>query len=170
MNRYPALATPNIDPAAFVAPGAHIVGDVEVGKYASVWFNCMLRGDVRRIVVGAKTNIQDGSVLHGTTNGYPTIVGQGVTVGHGAILHACTIEDYALVGFGARVLDGAVVSTGAMLAAGAVLTGGRIVNPGELWAGSPAKFLRSLSTAERDGIRHSADRYVILAGDYLGKT
>jgi gamma-carbonic anhydrase len=122
---------------------------------------------VQRIVVGARTNIQDGSILHGTTNGSPTLVGSQVTVGHGVILHACTIEDLAFVGFGARVLDNAIVRSGGMLAAGAVLTPGKVVGSGELWAGNPAKLLRPLTEQERAGMATSADRYVALAERYM---
>ena len=118
-------------------------------------------------MVGARTNIQDGSILHGTTNGSPTLVGSQVTVGHGVILHACTIEDLAFVGFGARVLDNAIVRSGGMLAAGAVLTPGKVVGSGELWAGNPAKLLRALTEQERAGMATSADRYVALAERYM---
>ena len=118
-------------------------------------------------MVGARTNIQDGSILHGTTNGSPTLVGSQVTVGHGVILHACTIEDLAFVGFGARVLDNAIVRSGGMLAAGAVLTPGKVVGSGELWAGNPAKLLRPLTEQERAGMATSADRYVALAERYM---
>jgi gamma-carbonic anhydrase len=161
------FGSPSVHWTVFVAPGASIIGNVQIGQRASVWFNCVLRGDVQRIVVGTETNIQDGSILHGTTNGLPTLIGNRVTVGHGAILHACTIEDRGFVGFGARVLDGAVVRSDGMLAAGAVLTPGKIVESGELWAGNPAKFLRALTDRERGAIEASADRYVALAARYL---
>jgi carbonic anhydrase/acetyltransferase-like protein (isoleucine patch superfamily) len=161
------FGTPSVHRTVFVGHGASIIGDVQIGERASIWFNCVLRGDVQRIVIGARTNIQDGSVLHGTTNGLPTLIGSQVTVGHGAILHACTIEDAAFVGFGARVLDGGVVRTGGMLAAGAVLTPGKVVAAGELWAGNPAKFLRPLTERERAGIVASSDRYVALARRYM---
>jgi gamma-carbonic anhydrase len=162
-----SFGQPSVDHTVFVAQGAAVVGDVRIGEHASVWFNCVLRGDVQRIVVGARSNIQDGSILHGTSNGSPTLIGAQVTVGHGAILHACTIEDLAFVGFGARVLDNALVRTGGMLAAGAVLTPGRVVGTGELWAGNPARLLRPLTDHERAGIAASADRYVRLAQSYL---
>ncbi|QBQ98861.1 gamma carbonic anhydrase family protein [Paraburkholderia pallida] len=161
------FGTPSVHKSAFIAQGVSLVGDVQIGECASIWFNCVLRGDVQRIVVGSRTNIQDGSILHGTTNGAPTLVGSDVTVGHGAILHACTIEDRAFVGFGARVLDGAIVRTGGMLAAGAVLTPGKVVGTGELWAGNPARLLRPLSEKEAEAIQLSADRYVALAKRYL---
>jgi gamma-carbonic anhydrase len=161
------FGTPLIHKSVFVAPGVSIIGDVQIGEKASIWFNSVLRGDVQRIVVGARTNIQDGCILHGTTNGAPTLVGSQVTVGHGAILHACRIEDRAFVGFGTRVLDGAVVRTGGMLAAGAVLTPGKVVGSGELWAGNPARFLRNVTEEEAEGILAAAERYVALGERYV---
>jgi gamma-carbonic anhydrase len=161
------FGTPSVHKSAFIAHGVSLIGDVQIGESASIWFNCVLRGDVQRIVVGARSNIQDGCILHGTTNGSPTLVGSDVTVGHGAILHACTIEDRGFVGFGARVLDGAIVRSGGMLAAGAVLTPGKVVATGELWAGNPAKLLRGLSEKESEAIQRSADRYVALSRRYL---
>jgi gamma-carbonic anhydrase len=161
------FGTPSVHKSVFVAQGTSIIGDVQIGEKASIWFNCVLRGDVQRIVIGARTNIQDGSILHGTTNGLPTLVGSQVTVGHGAILHACTIEDRGFVGFGARVLDGAIVRTGGMLAAGAVLTPGKVVGSGELWAGNPARLLRNLTEQESAGIVTAAERYVALGERYI---
>jgi gamma-carbonic anhydrase len=161
------FGTPSVHRTAFIAHGVSLIGDVRIGERASIWFNSVLRGDVQRIVIGALSNIQDGSILHGTTDGSPTWVGSQVTVGHGAILHACTIEDRALVGFGARVLDGAIVRSGGMLAAGAVLTPGKVVGTGELWAGNPARFLRNLSVQELAAIVASADRYATLADRYM---
>ena len=160
------IRTPVVDPSAYVARGAVLVGDVTIGRSASVWFNCVLRGDVQRIVVGCRTNIQDGTVIHGSTGGSPVIIGDDVTVGHGAILHACTVEDAGFVGFGARVLDGAVIRSGGMLAAGAVLTSRKVVGAGELWAGNPARLLRTLAHEEREGLLASAARYVALAERY----
>ena len=157
---------PSLDPSAYVAPGTKLIGDVSVGAQTSIWFNCVLRGDVQKIVIGSRTNIQDGTIIHGTTNGLPAIVGDDVTVGHGAILHACTIEDGGFVGFGARVLDGAVVCSGGMLAAGAVLSPRKVVGPGELWAGNPARLLRALTDQEREGMTTAATRYVALADRY----
>ncbi|AQV98224.1 gamma carbonic anhydrase family protein [Cupriavidus necator] len=157
---------PAVDPSAFIAQGTQVIGDVTIGAHASIWFNCVLRGDVQRISVGRRTNIQDGSVLHGTTNGLPCIIGDDVTVGHGAILHACTLEDAAFVGFGARVLDGAIVRSGGMLAAGAVLSPRKVVGAGELWAGNPARLLRPLTDDERAGLGATVVRYVELAERY----
>ena len=153
---------PSVDPSAFVARGAQLIGDVTIGAQTSIWFNCVLRGDVQPISIGRRSNIQDGSIAHGTTNGLPTIIGDDVTVGHGAILHACTLEDGAFVGFGARVLDGAIVQSGGMLAAGAVLSPRKIVGTGELWAGNPARLLRMLTNEERTGLELAASRYVAL--------
>ena len=157
---------PSVDPSAFVARGTQLIGDVTIGEQSSIWFNCVLRGDVQKISIGRRTNIQDGSILHGTTNGLPTIVGDDVTVGHGAILHACTLEDGSFVGFGARVLDGAVVQSGGMLAAGAVLSPRKIVRTGELWAGNPARLLRTLTDEERTSLSVAASRYVALIDRY----
>ncbi|RDK00222.1 gamma carbonic anhydrase family protein [Paraburkholderia lacunae] len=157
---------PTVDPSAYIAQGTTLVGDVTIGRQSSVWYNCVLRGDVRKIVIGMRTNIQDGTVIHGTTNGLPVIIGDDVTVGHGAILHACTLEDTGFVGFGARVLDGAVVKSGGMLAAGAVLTPRKVVGAGELWAGNPARLLRALNEEEFERMAASADRYVALAARY----
>ena len=161
------FGTPSVHKTVFVAPGVCIIGDVQIGEKASIWFNSILRGDVQRIVVGARTNLPDGSILHGTTNGAPTLVGSEVTVGHGAILHACLIEDRAFTGFGARVLDGAIVRTGGMLAAGAVLTPGKVIGLGELWAGNPARFLRTLTFEEIANIVVAAERYVTLGERYV---
>lgn len=159
-------AVPQVDDSAFVAGSAALIGDVRIGAEASVWFGCVLRGDVQGIRIGARSNIQDGTVIHCTTNGRPTVVGDDTTIGHAAVLHACTIEDQAFVGIGATVLDGAVVMRGAMLAAGAVLTPGKRVGSGELWAGNPARLLRVLSDDERQGIVLNAQRYVSLARRY----
>src|ERR1700756_905128 len=157
---------PSVDPDAFVASGTHLIGEVTVGAQSSIWFNCVLRADVQKIVIGARTNIQDGTIVHGTTNGLPVLIGNDVTVGHGAILHACTIEDGGFVGFGARVLDGAVVKSGGMLAAGSLLSPGKIVGSGELWAGNPARLLRALTDQEREGMMTASARYVALAERY----
>ncbi|EPX97672.1 gamma carbonic anhydrase family protein [Ralstonia insidiosa] len=157
---------PRVDEAAFIAPGAWVIGDVDIAEGASVWFGAVVRGDVQQIVIGPRSNLQDGVIVHVSTNGRPTVIGAEVSVGHGAILHSCTIEDGALVGFGARVLDGARVSRGAMLAAGAVLTPGKVVPAGQLWAGNPAAPLRDLREDEIANLRTTALRYVALAEAY----
>ncbi len=157
---------PRVAADAFLAPGATVIGDVRIGPGSSVWFGCVLRGDVWNIRVGARSNVQDGSVIHVTTGGPGTTVGDDVTIGHGCILHACTIADLGFVGMGCVLLDDAVVETHAMLAAGALLTGGKRVPTGELWAGRPARRVRELSAQEIAGIDESAARYARLAQEY----
>ncbi|HEX8256445.1 MAG TPA: gamma carbonic anhydrase family protein [Allosphingosinicella sp.] len=160
---------PRVDPAAFVAPGAQLIGDVEIGPEASIWYNCVLRGDVNRIRVGARTNIQDGSVIHvdspkaGDAAGHPTLIGEDVLIGHLAMVHGCILHDRAFVGLGAIVMDGCVVESGAMLAAGAMLTPGKRIPAGQLWAGRPAKYVRDLTPEELAGQQAGVAHYVELA-------
>ncbi|WP_353199650.1 gamma carbonic anhydrase family protein [Sandarakinorhabdus sp.] len=158
--------TPQLADDVFVAPGAQIIGRVTIGAGSSVWFNCVLRGDVGAITVGARTNIQDGSIVHVTGGRYDTLIGDDVLIGHGCIIHGCTIMDHGFVGMGAVVLDGAVVEPDAMLAAGALLTPGKHVASGELWAGRPAKLLRMLSAEEIARNRAGAAGYARLAQVY----
>lgn len=143
---------PRIHPDAFIAPNAVIIGDVEIGAHSSIWYGCILRGDVNFIRIGAGTNIQDGTVIHVASpylySGCPTIIGDDVTVGHMALIHAATLQDGAFVGMKACVMDGAVVSTGAVLAAGGLLTPNKIIPGGELWGGNPARKIRDLSPDE----------------------
>jgi len=161
--------TPNIDPSAFVAPGARLIGDVEIGPEASIWYNCVLRGDVNRIRIGARTNIQDGTVLHvdspksGYEAGHPTIIGEEVLIGHLAMVHGCILHDRAFVGLGAIVMDGCTIESDAMLAAGAMLTPGKTIPAGQLWAGRPAKYVRDLSPEMIAGMRAGVAHYVELA-------
>jgi gamma-carbonic anhydrase len=141
--------SPRIHETAFVAPGCRIIGDVEIGRYASIWYNCVIRGDVNKIIIGARSNIQDGSVIHcdpddAEHHGSPTIVEENVLVGHRAMLHGCTIRSNSVVGLGAIVMDGCVFEQGSMLAAGGMLTPGKTIPTGELWSGSPARFMRQL--------------------------
>lgn len=157
---------PQIAGDVFVAENAAVIGDVVIGEGSSVWYACTLRGDVNAIRIGRRTNIQDGSVVHVSSGGLGCIVGDGVTVGHLALLHACTVEDDAFIGMKACVMDGAVVESGAMVAAGALVTPGKRIPAGELWAGSPARFMRKLSAQDLDGFRRSADRYAALAAEY----
>jgi carbonic anhydrase/acetyltransferase-like protein (isoleucine patch superfamily) len=157
---------PIIHPTAFVAENAVIIGDVQIGAHSNIWFGCVLRGDVNIIRVGERSNIQDGSVVHVSTGGQGTHIGDGVTIGHMALLHDCTIESDAFVGMKACVLDKACVESGAMLAAGALLTMSKRVPKGELWAGNPAKLLRALEDKDQQMIRKSAERYCELAVQY----
>src|SRR3954454_183562 len=162
-------AAPRIDPAAFVAPGAVLIGDIEVGPEASIWYNCVLRGDVNAIRIGARTNIQDGTVLHvdsprpGHEAGFPTIIGEEVLIGHLAMVHGCILHDRAFVGLGSIVMDGCEIESGAMLAAGAMLTPGKRIPSGQLWAGRPARYLRDLNEADIAGMRAGVAHYVELA-------
>jgi len=161
--------TPKVHASAFVAPGAQLIGDIEIEADASIWYNCVLRGDVNRIRIGARTNIQDGSVIHvdspkaGDDVGHPTIIGADVLIGHLAMVHGCILHDRAFVGLGAIVMDGCEIESDAMLAAGAMLTPGRKVPSGQLWAGRPAKYVRDLTPQELAGQRSGVAHYVELA-------
>ena len=159
---------PTLDATTFIAPTAVVIGDTVIGPESGIWFGCVVRGDVNEIRIGARTNIQDGTIVHVTTGGHGTYIGDDVTVGHAAILHACTLQDRAFVGMGATVMDGVVVESDAMIAAGALVTPDKRVLSGQLWAGSPAKYRRDLSAQEIAEIRDSADRYVRLARTYRG--
>lgn len=154
-------AVPKIDPTAFVAPGCAVIGDVEIGPGASLWYNVVVRGDVHSIRIGARTNIQDGSIVHVTTHKFGTFIGDDVLIGHMAMIHGCTIESGAFVGMGATVLDGCVIESGARLAAGAMLTPGKRIPAGEMWAGRPAKYMRDVTDEERRthpiAIKHYAE-------------
>jgi gamma-carbonic anhydrase len=160
---------PVVDATAFVAPGAKLIGDVEIGAEATIWYNCVLRGDVNRIRIGARTNIQDGSVIHvdspkpGEPEGHPTIIGSDVLIGHLAMVHGCVLHDRAFVGLGSIVMDGCEIESDAMLAAGAMLTPGRRIPAGQLWAGRPAKYVRDLSEEELAGMQAGVAHYVALA-------
>lgn len=154
---------PRVADGAFVFHGAQLVGDVDVGAGASVWHNCVVRGDVNYVRIGTRSNIQDGTVIHVSTNTFPTVIGRDVLVAHGVLLHGCTLEDYAFVGMGSIVMDDCVVEGDAMLAAGAMLTPGRRIRAGELWAGRPAKFLRPLRDEEVAKNRSMAEHYRRLA-------
>lgn len=158
---------PTIGERVFIAPTATVIGDTVIGDDTSVWFSCVIRGDVHEIRIGSRTNIQDGTIIHVTGGKLGTYIGSDITIGHGAILHACTLEDGCFIGMGAVVLDGAVVESGAMVAAGAVVTPGKRVKRGELWGGNPAKLLRPLSEAEIAFFPQSAANYVALAAKYL---
>ena len=156
---------PVLHPTAFVAPTAAVIGDVELGEGASVWYGCVLRGDTNVIRIGPRSNIQDGTIVHVNAGRQPAIVGADVTVGHAAIVHACTLEDRAFVGMGATVLDGAVIEEGGVLGAGSVLPPGKRVGPKELWIGNPAKLVRVLTAEQRaEQFDRPAPHYVELAG------
>lgn len=165
---------PQIDQTAYIDQDAIIIGEVQVEADASIWPMAVIRGDVNHIRIGPLSNIQDGSVLHVThktaTNpkGGPLIIGTGVTVGHGAILHACTIDDYCLVGMGAIILDKAQMEHHSMLGAGSVLPPGKLIKTGELWVGNPAKKVKDLSQSQMESLEYSANHYVKLKDMYQG--
>lgn len=154
---------PRIDPTAFVAPGAFVIGDAEMGPDSSVWYTSVLRGDEERIHLGARSNVQDGSVVHTTTGLAETWIGDDVLIGHMCIIHGCRLEDRAFVGMGATILDNAVIESDAMLAAGALLTPGKRIPSGQLWAGRPAKFMRALTEDDLKANALSVEEYVRLA-------
>ncbi|HUD72139.1 MAG TPA: gamma carbonic anhydrase family protein [Dongiaceae bacterium] len=154
-----------IDPTAFVAPGAALVGDVTLGAGASVWYNATLRGDLEAIVVGAESNIQDNCVVHVDVD-QPARIGARVTLGHGAIVHAATIEDDVLVAMKAVVLSGCHVGTGSLIGAGAVVPEGTRIPPGSLVLGVPGRVVRPLRPDESERVRRNARSYVDLAAAY----
>jgi gamma-carbonic anhydrase len=158
---------PVIAADAFVASTATLIGEVEIGARANIWFGCVLRGDLARIQVGALTNVQDGTVVHvSSRSDGATWIGERVTIGHMALIHACRLEDRCFVGMKACVMDGAVVETGAWIATGAVVTPGKRVKSGELWAGTPARLLRAVTPEEARYIDTLPERYAELAEQY----
>jgi carbonic anhydrase/acetyltransferase-like protein (isoleucine patch superfamily) len=157
---------PRVDPTAWVAPNAAVIGDVTLAAGANVWFGCTLRGDVSFITVGENSNVQDGTVVHVSTGKPGTRIGANVTIGHMALIHACVLEDGSFVGMKACICDGAVVEGGAMVAAGALVPPGKRVRSGELWGGSPARFMRKLGDEERRYLAELPGRYVGHAEEY----
>lgn len=151
---------PQIAESAYVDPSSVIIGDVVLGEDASVWPMCVVRGDVHYIRIGARTNIQDGSILHVMKNEYPLVLGDDVTVGHAVMLHGCVIESRVLVGMRATILNGAVVGTGSIIAAGTLITERTVIPPGSLVMGSPGKVKRELTQKDLDSIAMYAQRYV----------
>ncbi|MEE9435008.1 MAG: gamma carbonic anhydrase family protein [Sphingorhabdus sp.] len=158
--------TPQIDDSAFIAPGCRIIGDVMIGPEVSIWYNCVLRADVSRIEIGARSNIQDGSVVHcdgpmpGMPDGFPTIIGEDVLIGHMAMVHGCTIHDRGFIGLGAVIMNGCVVGSEAMLGAGALLPERKHMAEKELWVGRPAKRVRELPGEALAGMRAGVAHYV----------
>lgn len=157
---------PQIHPSAFIAPGCRIVGDVTIGAGVSIWYNCVIRADVNRVVIGARSNVQDGTVIHcdspkpARPEGYPTLIGEDVLIGHMAMVHGCTLHDRAFVGLGTIVMDGAVIESDAMLAAGAMLTPGKRIPARQLWSGRPAAFMRELTDAALAEMQRGVAHYV----------
>jgi carbonic anhydrase/acetyltransferase-like protein (isoleucine patch superfamily) len=158
--------SPRLHDSVLVMDGGKVIGDVEIGEGSSVWPGAVVRGDVHRVRIGARTNLQDGAIVHVTTDRHATFIGDDVTVGHRAVLHGCTVRERCLIGIGAIVLDGAVVGPEAMVGAGALVTPGTVVPPGSLALGSPARVRRQLTEEERAGLRETAAHYVELAARY----
>lgn len=159
--------SPRIDPTAFIAPGCRIIGDVEIGPGASIWYNCVLRADVNLIKIGARSNIQDGTVIHcdgpgpgRPPEGYPTIIGDDVLVGHMAMIHGCILHDRAFVGLGAIVMDGCVIGSEGMLGAGALLPQHKAIGARELWTGRPARLVRDIDDMMAMGMAMGVAHYV----------
>ncbi len=157
---------PTIAADAFIAPNATIIGDVHIGSKASIWFNVVLRADVSYIRVGDRSNIQDGTIVHVSSKNGPTLIGNDVLIGHNAIIHGCTLEDGSFVGMGATAMDHALVESSAMLAAGALLAPNKRVPKGQLWGGSPARFMRTLSDDEITAMSKGTAGYVTLGEEY----
>lgn len=161
--------SPRIDPRAWVAPSADVLGDVTMGPDSSVWFGSVVRGDVYHISIGARSNVQDNCVLHVTHGRYATVLEEDVTIGHRVVLHGCTVKQGALVGIGSIVLDQAVIGEGSLVGAGALVTPGTVVPPGTVVMGSPARVIREVTDAERAWMRESAANYVGYARDYASR-
>jgi len=165
---------PQLGARVWLDPNAAVIGDVTLGDDVSIWPMTVVRGDVNFVRIGARSNVQDGVVIHvshegphARRGGFATLIGSDVTIGHKAVIHACTIEDACLIGMGALVLDGAVVKQHAFVGAGALVPPGKVVGERELWLGNPARCVRRLSAAEVEGIYYSAAHYVRLKDEYL---
>tara|TARA_A100001011_G_C14289683_1_gene835554 strand:- start:1510 stop:2019 length:510 start_codon:yes stop_codon:yes gene_type:complete len=160
---------PVISKTCFIANSTNIIGDVRIGSETNIWFGTTIRADMHYIRIGKRTNIQDNSTIHVTTDIAPTIIGDGVTIGHGAIIHGCTIKDNCLIGMGSIIMDEVVINEGSMIAAGALIPPGSIVPKNTLMVGSPAKPIRKLRTIEKNEIFERAQHYIDLANDYRKK-
>ena len=158
---------PRVHPSAFIDDSAQVIGDVEIGEDSSVWMCVVIRGDVNRIRIGRRSNIQDGTIVHVMKDTHPTVIGDDVTVGHAAVVHGCTIEDRCLIGMGAILLNGVTVGSGSIIAAGTLLPEGMQVPSRSLVMGAPGKVRRTLSDADLDEIQMYADRYVAYRLDYM---
>jgi len=157
---------PRVHPSAFIDDSAQVIGDVEIGEESSVWMCVVVRGDVNRIRIGRRSNIQDGTIVHVMKDTHPTVIGDDVTIGHAAVVHGCTIEDRCLIGMGAILLNGVHVGSGSIIAAGTLVPEGTQIPPRSLVMGSPGKVRRTLSDADLDEIQMYADRYVAYRLDY----
>jgi carbonic anhydrase/acetyltransferase-like protein (isoleucine patch superfamily) len=165
---------PKIDKNVFIAPSADVIGDVKIGEDSSIWFGTVIRGDVHKIEIGARTSIQDLSMVHVThykkddkSDGHPTIIGNDVTVGHKVMLHGCTIEDACLIGMGATIIDGAVIGKESIVGACSLVTKNKKFPPRSLIMGSPAQVIRTLTDEEVEDLYNSATRYVKFKNGYM---
>ena len=158
---------PHIDKESFVFKTATVIGDVFIGKESSIWFGTVLRGDVNTITIGARTNIQDNSTIHVTTDLYPTHIGDGVTIGHNVVIHGSTIGDFSLIGMNATILDGCIIGAFSIVAAGSMVKQGTNIPEGVLVAGNPATIKRQLRDEEKQFLRKSAKNYVRYGHNYL---
>lgn len=159
--------TPRLGKGVFLAETCAVIGDTVIGDESSIWYSTVLRGDVMPIRVGARTSIQDGTIIHVTSEFSGTTIGDDCTIGHAAIIHACTVENFCLIGMGSILLDGVVVGSGSLVGAGTLLTPGTIIPPGSLVLGSPGRVKRPVSATEREQIDYGAKHYVDLARRYL---
>jgi carbonic anhydrase/acetyltransferase-like protein (isoleucine patch superfamily) len=158
---------PRVHPTAYIDSSAQVIGDVEIGEESSVWMAVVIRGDVNRIRIGRRSNVQDGTVVHVMKDTHPTTIGDNVTIGHAALIHGCTVEDQCLIGMGTILLNGARIGAGSIVAAGTLVVEGMEVPPQSLVMGSPGKVKRALTGAEVAGIQMYADRYVAYRLDYM---
>jgi len=168
--------SPVLGEGTYVDEAATVIGDVVLGDDVSIWPGTVVRGDVNYIRIGARTNVQDGTIIHvthdgpyGKPGGFATVIGEDVTIGHAAVIHACVIEDACLIGMGATVLDGATIKKNGFVGAGAVIPPGKTVESGELWLGNPAKCVRQLSEKEIEQLYYSAQHYIRLKDKYLAE-
>ena len=158
---------PRVHPTAYIDSSAQVIGDVEIGEESSVWMAVVIRGDVNRIHIGRRSNVQDGTVVHVMKDTHATTIGDDVTIGHAAVIHGCTVEDRCLIGMGAILLNGARIGAGSIVAAGTLVVEGMEVPPRSLVMGSPGRVKRALTDAEIAGIQALADRYVAYRLDYM---
>lgn len=168
--------SPVLGEGTYVDEAATVIGDVVLGDDVSIWPGTVVRGDVNYIRIGARTNVQDGTIIHvthdgpyGKPGGFATVIGEDVTIGHAAVIHACVIEDACLIGMGATILDGATIRKNGFVGAGAVVPPGKTVESGELWLGNPAKCVRKLSEKEIEQLYYSAQHYIRLKDKYLAE-
>lgn len=157
---------PRIHESVLIAEGVHIIGDVEIGRDSSIWFNTVIRGDVNFIRIGERTNIQDLTMVHVTYKKFPTFIGNDVSIGHSAVIHGCRIEDFVLIGIGAKILDDAHVSSFSLVAAGSVVKEKFLVPEGTLVAGVPARIIRDLKADEIEKIKKNAENYLFYCEQY----